>query len=155
MPALPPSTFRTASPGETRALAERIAATLPDGAVILLEGELGAGKTCFAQGLARACGVRRPVTSPTFTLVNEYPGTVRPFAHMDLYRLASEDEAATLGLDDYLLRYPGLVAIEWPERAPSFLPPDAWRVTLSPAPDPSNPDARLVTLLPPAPTPVP
>ena len=146
---MPARTCRTATAEETRDLAAGFAATLPPGTVILLEGELGAGKTCFAQGLARACGVRRPVTSPTFTLVNEYPGTVRPFAHMDLYRLASEDEASTLGLDDYFDRYPGLVAIEWPGRAPSFLPAAAWRVTLAHDPDPSHPDARLVTLLPP------
>lgn len=125
-------TYRTAGAEETRALAARLAAEAPDGTVMLLTGELGAGKTCFAQGLARACGVAKSVTSPTFTLVNEYAGSVRRFAHMDLYRMAGgEAEAHDIGIDEYLEGFPGLVAIEWPAQAASLMPEGAWRICLA------------------------
>jgi len=127
-------TFRTRTPEETRALAARLAGEAPDGTVMLLSGDLGAGKTCFAQGLARACGVAKTVSSPTFTLVNEYAGAVRRFAHMDLYRMAGgAAEAHDIGIDDYLYGFPGLVAIEWPAQAASVMPEGAWRVSLEAA----------------------
>jgi tRNA threonylcarbamoyladenosine biosynthesis protein TsaE len=138
--------FRTASAEETRELAARLAAEAPDGTVMLLSGDLGAGKTCFAQGLARACGVAKSVTSPTFTLVNEYAGRVRRFAHMDLYRMAGgEAEAHDIGIDDYLEGFPGLVAIEWPAQAASLMPEGAWRIELS-VPDDGDDSARFVTV---------
>ena len=91
--------------------------------VIALHGNLGAGKTCFTQGLAQAAGVKEPVCSPTYTLISEYQGTV-PFHHIDLYRLGGPEEAYDLGLDEYL-ETDGITVIEWAERAAELIPPDA------------------------------
>ena len=115
-------------------LAAQLAAQLPDGGVVALQGELGAGKTTFVQGLARALGIERPITSPTFTLVGEYAGTGLPLVHMDLYRLHSPDDLLSIGFSEYLERR-ALVAIEWPERAGDLLPADAIRVNIRLAPD--------------------
>ena len=113
-------------------LAGKLAARLPQGGVIALQGELGAGKTTLVQGLARALGITRPVTSPTFTLVGEYPGPGILLVHMDLYRLHSPDDLLTIGFQEYLDRK-ALVAVEWPERAGDLLPPETvWvRITLT------------------------
>ena len=119
------------SAGETQALAGRLAAELPDGAVVCLHGELGAGKTCFVQGMAKALGVRRPVGSPTFTLINEYRGK-RGLAHIDLYRLRGAADALDLGVEEYLEHYRGIVAIEWAERLGGLLPEGCWHVRLEP-----------------------
>src|ERR1035437_1534068 len=89
------------SPEETQALASALAAELKSGAVLALHGELGSGKTCFVQGLARALGVRQPVTSPTFTIVNEYRGRC-PLVHMDLYRIGDPDELLSIDFENYL-----------------------------------------------------
>ncbi len=113
--------IETASAEETQALAARLEGELPDGAVLCLHGELGAGKTCFVQGLARALGVRRPVGSPTFTLINEYRGK-RGLAHIDLYRLRGAADAFGLGVEEYLEHFDGIVAIEWAERLGELLP---------------------------------
>lgn len=107
-------------PAETRAFARQMAAQLGPGAVLALHGDLGAGKTCFVQGLAAGLDVQQPVSSPTYTLVNEYRGRL-PLYHVDLYRLHSVDEALDMGLDDYL-DGTGITAIEWPERAATALP---------------------------------
>jgi tRNA threonylcarbamoyladenosine biosynthesis protein TsaE len=123
--------IETKSAEETQALAARLAAEMPAGAVLCLHGDLGAGKTCFVQGLARALGVRRPVGSPTFTLINEYRGR-RSLAHIDLYRIRGAGDAFGLGLEDYLFHYAGLVAIEWAERVAELLPDDCWHVRLEP-----------------------
>ena len=136
----------TASAAETQALAAELAAVLPPGAVLCLHGDLGAGKTCFVQGLAKALGVRRPVGSPTFTLINEYRGT-RPLAHIDLYRIRGAGDAFGLGLEEYLFHYPGIVAIEWAERAADLLPDACWHVRLAPGPDAGS---RRVTIESPA-----
>ena len=113
-------------------LAEQLAARLPHGGVIALQGELGAGKTTFVQGLARALGIARPVTSPTFTLVGEYPGGRILLVHMDLFRLRSPDDLLTIGFQEYLERK-ALVAVEWPERAGDLLPQETiWvKITLT------------------------
>ena len=121
--------IETKSAAETQALAAALAAELPPGTVLCLHGDLGAGKTCFVQGLARALGVRRPVGSPTFTLINEYKAA-KPLAHIDLYRIRGAGDAFGLGLDDYLCHYPGIVAIEWAERVAELLPEDCWHVRL-------------------------
>lgn len=121
--------LETNSAAETQALAARLAAELPDGAVLCLHGDLGAGKTCFVQGLAKALGVRRPVGSPTFTLINEYKGR-RALAHVDLYRVRGAGDAFGLGLEDYLFRFGGVVAIEWAERVAELLPETCWHVRL-------------------------
>ena len=96
--------------------------------VIALHGNLGAGKTCFTQGLAQAAGVTEPVCSPTYTLISEYVGTV-PFHHIDLYRLGGPEEAYDLGLDEYL-ETDGITVIEWAERAAELIPPNAIHVRL-------------------------
>ena len=134
--------IETKSAAETQALAGRLAAEMPPGAVLCLHGDLGAGKTCFVQGLARALGVRRPVGSPTFTLINEYKGP-KPLAHIDLYRIRGAGDAFGLGLDDYLCHYPGIVAIEWAERVAELLPEDCWHVRLEMG---AGEDVRLVTV---------
>ncbi len=111
-------------------LAERIAAALRPGDVLVLTGELGAGKTEFVRGLAGALGHDRDkVNSPSFTIVNEYPGD-RPLYHLDLYRIKDVDELYEVGWDDYLDR-DGLVVVEWGEKAAPLLPPRYYRVTFA------------------------
>ena len=105
-------TYISHSIQDTEALAARIAATLRGGEVILLEGELGAGKTAFVKGLAKALGVTDTVTSPTFTLLNEYQGTRLTLYHFDLYRLA-EGEAEELGFEEYYHAKDAVCCIEW------------------------------------------
>lgn len=115
----------------TQRLAQRIGRVLGAGDVVLLDGTLGAGKTCFAQGLARGLGVGKEVrvTSPTFALINEYTGRV-PLFHMDLYRLGEEGELDEIGFAEYLVRG-GVAVIEWAERFPARMPSDALRVRLT------------------------
>ena len=134
--------METKSAAETQALAARLAAEMPPGTVLCLHGDLGAGKTCFVQGLARALGVRRPVGSPTFTLINEYKGP-KPLAHIDLYRIRGAGDAFGLGLEDYLFHYPGIVAIEWAERVAELLPEECWHVRIDPGADE---DSRRITV---------
>ena len=93
------------------------------GAVFALHGDLGSGKTCFVQGLAAALGIKRAITSPTFTVINEYKGP-RPLYHIDLYRLNSPDAALAIGFEDYM-ETDGITAVEWAERAGDLIPPDA------------------------------
>lgn len=114
--------FQTQSAAETRRYGKILGRLLPPGSVIGLVGELGAGKTQFIKGLAAGVGVRRSVyvTSPSFTFVNEYSGKI-PFYHIDLYRLGDEEEAETLGLEEYI-RGRGVTAIEWADKALSLLP---------------------------------
>lgn len=105
----------TRSEAETRAVAARLAATLAPGAVLLLSGDLGAGKTAFVRGLAEGLGIDAgEVTSPTFTLVHEYAGGRLPLVHVDLYRLDTAD-IDEIGLDPDVAAA-GVLAIEWPER---------------------------------------
>ncbi len=112
----------TRSPAETRALAARLLPGLPPNSVLALHGELGSGKTCFVQGLARAMGIPQAVWSPTFTLINEYHVRPMPLYHADLYRVRDAHEAELLGLEEYFDRG-GLTVIEWAERAAELLPP--------------------------------
>jgi tRNA threonylcarbamoyladenosine biosynthesis protein TsaE len=107
---------RTDAPEETEALGAALAADLRPGDVVLVAGELGAGKTTFVRGAARALGVREPVTSPTFTIGARYHGRV-PVAHLDLYRLGGDLAAEDPGLlEDYLT--PDAIAfVEWPDAA--------------------------------------
>lgn len=109
-------------------LAERLAAALRPGDMLILTGELGAGKTEFVRGLAGALGHdRSKVNSPSFTIVNEYPGE-KPLYHFDLYRINDADELHETGWDDYLAR-DGLVVVEWGEKAGPMLPSRYYRVT--------------------------
>ena len=114
-------TLRSSSEDETRRIAARVAATLHPGVVLLVSGDLGAGKTAFVRGLAEGLGLDADqVTSPTFTLVHEYRGGRLPLIHVDLYRLDSAD-LAEIGLDDDLATA-GVVAVEWPERLTRAVP---------------------------------
>ena len=105
---------------ETEALGVRLADELKAGAVIAFTGDLGAGKTAFTRGLARGLGVGGRVTSPTFTIVNEYEGGRLPLFHFDMYRLGSADELFDIGWEDYLARK-GVCAVEWSENVSDAL----------------------------------
>ena len=113
---------------ETEALGRQLAAHLHSGDVVAFFGGLGAGKTAFTRGLAAGLGCRGRVTSPTFTIVNEYDGPI-PLFHFDMYRLGSEEELFDIGWEDYLAR-PGVCAVEWSEQVAGALPPEAVRVTI-------------------------
>lgn len=112
--------YITHSEAETEALGERIGETVGPGAVLAFTGDLGAGKTAFTRGLARGLGIRDRVTSPTFTIVNEYDGGRLPLFHFDLYRIGSSDELFDIGWEDYLAR-DGVCAVEWSENAADAL----------------------------------
>ena len=112
--------FLTNSPVETEAVGERLAKVIPAGAVIAYRGDLGAGKTAFTRGLARGLGYREPVTSPTYTIVNEYLGGRLPLFHFDMYRLKSSDDLWDIGWEDYLERG-GVCAVEWSENVEDAL----------------------------------
>jgi tRNA threonylcarbamoyladenosine biosynthesis protein TsaE len=133
-------TFLTNSPQETEAVGEKLAQLLQPGTVIAYRGDLGAGKTAFTRGLARGLGYAEPVTSPTYTIVNEYLGGRMPLFHFDMYRLRSADDLWDIGWEDYLDRG-GVCAVEWSENvadaleAPFFitiekLGEDARRITI-------------------------
>jgi tRNA threonylcarbamoyladenosine biosynthesis protein TsaE len=124
--------FTSRSPEQTRRLGTRLGELLHGGECICLEGELGAGKTCLAQGIAMGWGVTGPVRSPTFTLINEFrrPGGRHKFYHADLYRIANASEAWALGLDD-VWASEGVCVIEWPEHAESILPAERLWVRLA------------------------
>jgi len=120
--------FHTNSEEETIALGEKLAAGLPPKAVVLLIGNLGAGKTTLAKGIVMGLGAAQPdqVSSPTFTLIHEYSPSVY---HIDLYRLDREDQVATLGLDDIFDRT-AVVLIEWGERFPRLMPEERIEICL-------------------------
>ena len=114
--------FQTKSPVETIRIGKNIGSLLLPGDIVALVGELGTGKTQFIKGLAAGVGVGKStyISSPSFTLINEYVGKVR-FYHMDLFRLKSEKEAEELGLEEYF-QGGGITAIEWADKIPSLLP---------------------------------
>lgn len=119
----------TASAAETRALGQRLAATLAPGAVVALHGDLGAGKTQLVKGVAAGLGVDpAAVSSPTFTLIHEYAGSV-PVYHMDGYRTKRPEEFLALGVEEYLYG-DGVCLIEWPERLGDLLPLDTLHLEL-------------------------
>ena len=103
-------------------LGRQIAATLNVGDVLMLHGDLGAGKTTFAQGVAEGLGIDSPVQSPTFTLVREHQAKTMKFYHLDLYRLNEPDELEDIGYETYIEPADGVSLIEWPERAGDWLP---------------------------------
>ena len=121
--------FVTHSPEETRALGGQLADALWAGAVVAFTGDLGAGKTAFVSGMARALGVEKRVTSPTFTIVNEYEGGRLPLFHFDMYRLGDADELFHIGWEDYLARG-GICAVEWSENVEEAIEDDAVRVAI-------------------------
>lgn len=130
------------SPEETRATAAALAARLPPGSVIALHGDLGAGKTCFVKGLGDGLGVRDTITSPTYTLIHEYRGTM-PLIHADLYRLADATAAAGAGLEAYLDEARGILAIEWPDRTAGLLPAATLHVTFELTDSPTQRRIRI------------
>ncbi len=107
-------TFYTESAVETEQLGCRLAQKLQGGEIVAYTGDLGAGKTAFTRGIAKGLGITERVTSPTFTIVNEYEGGRLPLFHFDMYRLASSDELYDIGWEDYLARN-GVCAVEWSE----------------------------------------
>ena len=113
---------------ETEALGRRLGAALGPGAVVAYRGDLGAGKTAFTRGLAQGLGCAGRVTSPTFTIVNEYAGPL-PLFHFDLYRLEGPEDLFDIGWEDYLDRG-GVCALEWSERAAEALPAGTVTVTI-------------------------
>ncbi len=120
--------YQSQSPEETENIAFELAKSLNPGDVIAFSGDLGAGKTAFTRGLARGLGISDPITSPTFTIVNEYDSGRLPLFHFDLYRLHSEDDLFDIGWEDYLERG-GVCAVEWSENAPGLMK-DAIRVSI-------------------------
>ncbi len=112
--------FITRSPGETEKVGAALGALLQPGAVIAYLGDLGAGKTAFTRGLARGLGATDTVTSPTYTIVNEYLSGRLPLFHFDMYRLASSDDLWDIGWEDYLDRG-GICAVEWSENVADAL----------------------------------
>ena len=132
----------THSADETQALGQKLASRLAPGDVIAYFGDLGAGKTAFTRGLAQGLGITDPVTSPTYTIVNEYLSDRIPLFHFDMYRLSSSDELFDIGWEDYLSRG-GICAVEWSENVEDALQ-DAIRVTIEK--DADEPDTRHITI---------
>ena len=132
----------THSADETQALGQKLASRLAPVDVIAYFGDLGAGKTAFTRGLAQGLGITDPVTSPTYTIVNEYLSGRIPLFHFDMYRLSSSDELFDIGWEDYLSRG-GVCAVEWSENVEDALQ-DAIRVTIEK--DADEPDTRHITI---------
>jgi tRNA threonylcarbamoyladenosine biosynthesis protein TsaE len=134
------------APEATRQLGRNLAQSLPPGSVILLEGDLGSGKTTLVQGLGEGLGIKDPIVSPTFTLINEYPEGRIPLYHLDLYRLEPQ-EVEALNLESYwegIEFQPGIVAIEWAERLP-YKPNNYLQICLTYQTDGSR-QANLITI---------
>ena len=112
--------FITNAPEETEALGEKLGKLLRPGTVLAYLGDLGAGKAAFTRALARGLGCRETVTSPTYTIVNEYLGGRLPLFHFDMYRLTSSDDLWDIGWEDYLDRQ-GVCAVEWSENVPEAM----------------------------------
>lgn len=113
-------TFETHSPEQTEALGKALGKVLKPGAVVAYTGDLGAGKTAFTRGLAKGLGASEPVTSPTYTIVNEYLSGRIPLFHFDMYRLGSSEDLFDIGWEDYLERG-GVCALEWSENVADAL----------------------------------
>ncbi len=133
-------TFTTNSPAETEAVGAALGKILPPGTVLAYRGDLGAGKTAFTRGLARGLGCGELVTSPTYTIVNEYLGGRIPLFHFDMYRLRCSDDLFDIGWDDYLDRG-GVCAVEWSENVDDAME-DAIYITI----EKLGEDARRITL---------
>ena len=132
----------THSADETQALGKKLAESLRPGDVIAYFGDLGAGKTAFTRGIAEGLGVSEQVTSPTYTIVNEYLSGRLPLFHFDMYRLGSSDELFDIGWEDYLARG-GVCAVEWSENVEDALQ-DAIRITIEK--DSRVPETRHMTI---------
>ena len=135
-------TVITKSPEQTELLGKKLAELLRPGDVIAYYGDLGAGKTAFTRGLAAGLGIREAVTSPTYTIVNEYLSGRMPLFHFDMYRLSSSEELFDIGWEDYLAR-DGVCAVEWSENVADALT-DAISITIEK--DPAQLDWRKITI---------
>ena len=122
------------SPQETEALGQALVQKLAPGAVVAYRGGLGMGKTAFTRGLAKGLGYTGRVTSPTFTIVNEYEGGRLPLFHFDMYRLEDDDALFDIGWEDYLDRG-GVCAVEWSEQVAGAMPADTVYVTIARRPE--------------------
>lgn len=134
--------YLTRSAAETELLGARLAARLLPGDVIAYRGDLGAGKTAFTRGLARGLGIGEAVTSPTYTIVNEYLAGRLPLFHFDMYRLHDAEELFDLGWEDYLARN-GVCAVEWSENVREALEDP---ITVAISKDPTDENARRITI---------
>ena len=121
--------YITNSAQQTEQLGEKLGQVLTPGTVLAYTGDLGAGKTAFTRGLARGLAIPERITSPTFTIVNEYEGGRLPLFHFDMYRLGSSDELFDIGWEDYLIRG-GVCAVEWSENVDDVLDADTIRVDI-------------------------
>lgn len=128
--------FYTNSDRETEAVGEQFGRSVKDGTVVAMYGDLGAGKTAFVRGMARGMGISDRVSSPTFTIVNEYLGD-RTLIHFDMYRLGSADELFDIGWEDYLARG-AVCAVEWSERVEDAFYGDEVRLTIEKLSDTSR-----------------
>ena len=114
---------------ETQKIATDFAKTLKEGDVLCMYGDLGVGKTAFVQGLAKGLGIDEPITSPTFTIVNEYSGTL-PLYHFDVYRIADSDEMYEIGYEEYVYG-DGVSVIEWPQLIDDILPEKRYDIEIA------------------------
>ena len=135
--------FYSHNEAETEAIGARLAAALTPGSVVAYEGGLGMGKTAFTRGLAAGLGYKGRVTSPTFTIVNEYEGGRLPLFHFDMYRLNSADDLFDIGWEDYLARG-GVCAVEWSERVADALPEGTIFVDIARGAE--GEDSRVITV---------
>lgn len=135
--------YKTFSPDETIKVGKSLGMTLKPGDVICMDGDLGAGKTAFTSGIAEALGVVGYITSPTFTIVNEYNGRI-PLYHFDVYRIADPDEMFDIGFDEYL-DGEGVTVIEWASLIEDILPANAIYINITKDPE-SGPDARIIRI---------
>ena len=134
--------YRTENTAQTEALGQQLGRTLAPGSVVAFRGGLGMGKTAFTRGLARGLGCTGRVTSPTFTIVNEYDGPT-PLFHFDMYRLPDADALFDIGWEDYLDRG-GVCAVEWSENVADAMPEGTVYVTIQRSPE--GEDARIITI---------
>ena len=135
-------TVITKSPEQTELLGKKLAELLRPGDVIAYYGDLGAGKTAFTRGLAAGLGIREAVTSPTYTIVNEYLSGRMPRFHLDMYRLSSSEELFDIGWEDYLARG-GVCAVEWSENVEDAL---TGAISITIEKDPAQLDWRKITI---------
>jgi tRNA threonylcarbamoyladenosine biosynthesis protein TsaE len=144
-----PDVLRTTSEEETIAFGEQFAAWLEVGDVVGISGDLGAGKTEFVKGVCDYFSVQDLVSSPTFTIINQYAGTTPDgeavkLYHVDLYRIDTPKDLAEVGFDECVYAHDAIKLVEWPEKAESHMPPHAWRVQIDPSDD--GEDVRVITV---------
>jgi tRNA threonylcarbamoyladenosine biosynthesis protein TsaE len=136
--------FVTRSPEETRSLGERLSHALRPGDVLVFKGDMGAGKSVLARGIAGGLGITGPIASPTFTILQAYDSGRLPFYHFDWYRITSPEELFEMGMEEYL-GGDGAAVVEWPERAPEALPEAFLQIALSPG---AGEDERIIEITP-------